>query len=87
VKQTDLRRVIVLGTPPWPGLLFTPEATFDAHSGRYIAGSYRTPGGGRIAIAVDPTMDPAEYVLEDALTGTVLRAGRIGERLGAKAEK
>ena len=77
----DLCRVLVLGVPPWPGLGLTAEAAFESKPERYIAGCYRARGGRRIVVAVDPAADPGLFVIEDALTGAIVREGRAGERL------
>lgn len=81
----DLRRVLVLGVPPWPALGLIPEATLDPqpHGNRQICGVYRVRGGRRITVAVDPAVTPMEYVVEDALTGVVVQSGRVGERMNA----
>lgn len=75
----------MLGVPPWPALGLIPEVLFSAFApdGRQAIGAFRVRGGRRIAVAVDPSMDPMEYVVEDALTGSVVRTGRVGERMNA----
>ena len=77
----DLCRVLVLGVPPWPGLGLTVEAAFEPKPERYMAGCYRARGGRRIVVAVDPAADPESFVIEDALTGAIVREGRAGERI------
>lgn len=75
----DLRRVLVLSEPPSKRIPAIPEAFFTPHEGRYLAGSFRVPTSRRIAIAVDPMLEPGAYQLEDALTGQVVRTGRVGD--------
>lgn len=78
---SDLRRVLVLGQPPWPALGLISETIFTPTDGRHIFGSFRVRGGRRISVVVDPDMDPLDYAVEDALTGEVVRTGRVGEGL------
>lgn len=74
----DLRRVLVIRTPPHPRMGLVPEAFFTPGDGRYIAGSFRIPGGRRFAVAVDPEIEAGTFRVEDALTGEVVRTGEMG---------
>lgn len=76
----DLRRVLVLRTPPGPQTGLIPEAWFTPQEGRYIAGAFRIPGGRRVAVMVDPEIEPATFRIEDALTGVVVQTGTVGQR-------